>query len=268
VIFIAEPYRPILGPIGTSPETIFTDPAIKPWRILEDRHNCTWDLSAGDRTVRLHVKRFVAARRRSWAEVEAEGYRLLHERGIPSATVAAWGRLDDGRSFIATEDLAGFAPADKLVEGGMDFDRLLFPTADLAAKLHNAGLHHRDLYLCHFLARGAENEPVELRLIDAARVRPLPRLFARRWINKDLAQFWYSTTQLPVTDLQRDTWLARYAEQREILMTERLRRSIERKSNWIAAHDRRLRIRRPGRNISIPTTRDVYREDAKDAKNS
>ena len=252
MIFIAEPYRQILGHIGTSPETIFTDPAIKPWRLLEDRHNCIWDLQVGDRTVRLHVKRFVPTGRRSWAEMEAEGYRALHERGIPTATVAAWGRLDDGRSFIATEDLAGFAPADKLVEGGIDFDRLLIPTADLAAKLHNAGLHHRDLYLCHFLARGGQNEAVELRLIDAARVRPLPRLFTHRWIVKDLAQFWYSTTQLPVTDLQRDMWLARYAEQTKIPLTQRLRRSITRKSNWIAAHDRRLRIRRPGRNISIP----------------
>ena len=155
MIFIAEPYREILGQIGTSPETIFTDPAIKPWRILEDRENCTWDVLVGGRRVRLHVKRFRATNRRRRAQAEAEGYRALHERGIATATVAAWGRLDDGRSFIVTEDLAGFAPADKLVEGGEDFDRFLIPTADLAARLHNAGLHHRDLYLCHFLARGA-----------------------------------------------------------------------------------------------------------------
>ena len=192
-------------------------------------------------------------RRRSWAQAEAEGYGALHERGIGSAVVAAWGTLDDGRSFIATEDLAGFEPADKLVEGGVDFDRLLTPTADLAAKLHNAGLHHRDLYLCHFLARGAENDPVELRLIDAARVRALPRVFTRRrWIVKDLAQFLDSMTQLPVTDVQRDVWLARYAQQTNIRALERLRRSIMRKSNSIAAHDRRLRVRRPGRNITIP----------------
>jgi len=253
VIFIAEPYREILRQIGTAPETIFTDPAIKPWRILEDRQNCTWDVLVGGRNVRLHVKRFGATRRRSWAEVEAEGYRLLRERGIPSAAVAAWGRLDDGRSFIATEDLAGFSPADKLVEGGLDFDRLLIPTADLAARLHNAGLHHRDLYLCHFLARDPENEAVELRLIDAARVGALPGAFTRRrWIVKDLAQFWYSTTQLPVTDLQRDAWLARYAQQTDVWATDRLRRSVVRKAKSIAGHDQRLRVRRPGRNISIP----------------
>ena len=253
MIFIAEPYREILRQLGTAPETIFTDPAVKPWRNLEDRQNCTWDVLVAGRSVRLHVKRFGAMGGRSLAQSEAEGYRVLHERGIPTAAVAAWGRLDDGRSFIATEDLAGFEPADKLVEGGVDFDRLLIPTADLAARLHNSGLHHRDLYLCHFLARGKENEPVELRLIDAARVRALPRLLARRrWIVKDLAQFWYSTTQLPVTDSQRDTWLARYAQQTNISAAERLHRSIMRKANSIAAHDRRLRVRRPGRNISIP----------------
>ena len=29
---------------------------------------------------------------------------------------------------------------------------------------------------------------------------------------KDLAQFWYSTTKLPVTDEQRLAWLARYGD--------------------------------------------------------
>ena len=43
-----------------------------------------------------------------------------------------------------------------------------------------------------------------MRLIDTARVRPLPVLFTRkRWIAKDLAQFWYSTLGLAVSDEQR-----------------------------------------------------------------
>ena len=77
------------------------------------------------RNVRLHVKRFPRMRGKSPAELEAEGYRLLKERGIPSAEVAAWGTVEDGRSFIATEDLAGFSPADKLMEAGLPFDRVL-----------------------------------------------------------------------------------------------------------------------------------------------
>ncbi|MGD0461400.1 MAG: lipopolysaccharide kinase InaA family protein [Tepidisphaeraceae bacterium] len=251
MIFIAEPYRRIFSQIGFSAEMIFTEPAIKPWRRLKDRENCTWEIPASPGVIRLHVKRFPS--KAASAREEAEGYRMLHERGIPAAAVAAWGILDDGRSFIATEDLAGFTPADKLVESGLSFDRLLIPTADLSALLHNAGLHHRDLYLCHFLARCEKDQPVDLRLIDAARVRPLPGLLAhRRWIVKDLAQFWYSTTELAITDSQRDQWLEHYCRQTEIGKTEALKRSIQRKSGAIGVHDEKLRRRQPNRNISIP----------------
>lgn len=133
MIFIAEPYREGFRQIGFAAQTIFDNPAVKPWRVLEDRQNCTWDVPLSGRNVRLHVKRFPRMRGKSPAELEAEGYQLLRERGIPSAEVAAWGTLEDGRSFIATEDLAGFSPADKLVEVGSPFDRVLIPTADLAA---------------------------------------------------------------------------------------------------------------------------------------
>jgi len=117
--------------------------------------------------------------------------------------------------------------------------------------LHVVGLHHRDLYLCHFMLK-MDADPFDVRLIDPARVRVLPRLLARRWINKDLAQFWYSTVRLPVTDDQRSRWLARYARQRHI-DAKSLVRSIGRKANSIARHDRALHAKRPERDVSIPT---------------
>jgi hypothetical protein len=252
VLFIAESFREIFAKIEFAPEKIFTDPEIKPWRKLADRENCKWDIPAEGKTIRLHVKRFPAMRSESPAKIEARGYELLRTHEIPAAQVAACGILNDGRSFIATEDLAGFTPADKLVQDGLDFDRLLIPTADLAAKLHNAGLHHRDLYLCHFMAR-AEGNNVALRMIDAARVRELPGMFTRRrWIVKDLSQFWYSTTQLPVSELQRESWLAEYAERANVKDISRLRSTVVRKSDSIGKHDQRIRVREPGRNISIP----------------
>ncbi|MGD0542046.1 MAG: hypothetical protein ABSB33_11050, partial [Tepidisphaeraceae bacterium] len=74
----------------------------------------------------------------------------------------------------------------------------------------------------------------------------------RRWIVKDLAQFWYSTTELAITDSQRDQWLEHYCRQTEIGKTEALKRSIQRKSGAIGVHDEKLRRRQPNRNISIP----------------
>lgn len=253
MIFIAEPYREILGRLQTEPRRIFDDPQIKPWRTLDDRENCVWEIPGAHRTIRLHVKRFRRPREANHAKLEAQGYQALKQRQIPAASVAAWGELPDGRSFIVTEDLAGFVPADKLVQSGTEFDRILIPTAALAAALHTAGLHHRDLYLCHFMVRKSPSDPPDLRLIDAARVRELPgTLTRRRWIVKDLAQFWFSTTELPITDPQRDAWLAQYLQRTKMSASDRLRQAIARKSASIAAHDRRLRVRQPGRNISIP----------------
>jgi hypothetical protein len=251
VLHIADSFRNLFNEIGFTPEQIFTNPQIKPWRKLSDRENCTWDIAAQGHTLRLHVKRFPKLRQ-SPAKIEAEGYHLLQKHEIPAPEVAAWGTLPDGRSFIAMPNLTGYTPADKLIQSGILFDRLLLPTARLAAQLHNANLHHRDLYLCHFMAR-EQRSAVDLKLIDAARVRKLPgQLTRRRWVIKDLSQFWYSTTQLPITDDQRIAWLHEYAHVAKIPSFDRLRSSIIRKSNAIAAHDQRIRSREPGRNISIP----------------
>jgi Lipopolysaccharide kinase (Kdo/WaaP) family len=182
---------------------------------------------------------------------------LLVDAGIPAAPLVAWGVLTDGRSFTIWQDLAGFTPGDKLVEQGTAFESVLAPTAELAAKLHTAGLHHRDLYLCHFmidpaLLAAAGHVPA-VQLIDTARVRRLPGWpLRRRWIVKDLSQFWYSTTKLAVTDDQRDRWLAIYAKERAVRPGS-LRGSIVRKARAIRRHDASLNASQPSRNVSIPT---------------
>ena len=259
---VAAEYQPLLRMIGLDAEGVFADPRIVAWRKLSDRENCTLDADLGGAwrspKVRLHVKRYFAARGGPPAEDEARGHRALSIEKIPTAPLVGWGVMADGRSFTLFEDLAGYRPADKLIEAGTPFASLLGPTADLAAALHGSGLHHRDLYLCHFMARlwaeGVE-ESVDLKLIDTARVRRLPGfLTSRRWIVKDLAQFWYSTMKLPVTPDQRLAWLGRYARRRNLPANAaiRLLRSIERKARSIARHDRSLNLAQPNRNVSIP----------------
>lgn len=259
-------FQPLLREVGLDADGVFDDPRIRVWRTLPDRENGTLDEARPDGSrVRLHVKRYPAAAAggigETPAEVEARGHEFLATRGIPTAPLVGWGVLPDRRSFTLWLDLAGHTPGDKLVDRGFSFDRLLDPTADLAGKLHAAGLHHRDLYLCHFMADpgaaggGGGTGPVDVRLIDVARVRPLPRfLTRRRWVVKDLAQFWYSTTKLPaVTDDHRERWLARYAAARgDGTRPASLRGAILRKVAAIARHDARLNARQPGRNVSIP----------------
>jgi hypothetical protein len=259
VFHVAPHHQPLVREVGIDADAIFDRDDIVAWRKLPDRENCTLDAPRADgSTVRLHIKRYLQPHRGAGptpAEAEAKAYRALERAGIPTIDVVGWGRLAEGRSCFVTVDLRGYDAADKLIErGAIPFDRLLAPTANLAARLHAAGLHHRDLYLCHFFAALAADAP-DVRLIDAARVGRLGGLFTRgRWIAKDLAQFWYSTLALPVTDEQRRAWLDRYASQRGLKPAEleRLRKAIERKARSIARHDARLRAKQPTRNVSIP----------------
>ncbi|MBC8108481.1 MAG: hypothetical protein H7Z14_17990 [Anaerolineae bacterium] len=257
ILRVAPQYQPLVREVGLDAEAVFDHEQIRAWRKLTDRENCTLDFTdaKGD-SHRWHIKRYPAPMLglHSPAELEVEGYRALHSRDIPTASLVGWGQLSDRRSFVISEDLNGYEASDKLLaDGGSTFDRLLEPTAQLAAKLHGAGLHHRDLYLCHFFSRVDEGA-IDVKLIDVARVRPLRSpLTRRRWIVKDLAQFWFSTLEhSSITDDARNAWLAAYASRRGI-NGQSLRTAIQRKSDSIARHDRKLRELQPNRNISIPT---------------
>lgn len=254
MIQVATQYQTVFREIGMDGDAVFDHPQIVPWRRLDDRENCTLDATLRDgRSIRWHIKRYPATRRSPTpGEREVNGFKLLQNATIPAPALVGWGKLGDGRSFVITEDLDGYQPADKLLASGFAFERLRNPLADLAAQLHNAGLHHRDLYLCHFFVK-AGADAIDVKLIDVARVKKLPALLTRqRWIVKDLAQFWYSTLALPITQPQREAWIARYMEKRRESGIVPVMRAIEKKVARIAKHDEKLRKKQPGRNISIP----------------
>jgi len=240
-------YAPLLREIGLDADSVFSDPRIHVWRSLPDRENATLDYVGEDgKSIRLHIKRYPEPFG-FMAKHEMEGFRLLKKAGVPAAPIIAHGFRSNRSSFVILEDLAGYTPADKLLEQGFPFDHLLNTTADLAALLHNKGLHHRDLYLCHFMVKRTD-ESVDAKLIDMARVDRLNSVITRRrWIIKDLGQFWYSTQSVPVNDEQRNRWLKRYCQQRQIRF-ERFIGPIQRKAEAIGRHDARLREKQPGRN--------------------
>jgi hypothetical protein len=256
---VSPEFQGLVAAAGLSARGIFADPRIRVWRKLADRENATLDVPVrGGRPIRLHIKRYAGTTSLIYPHrAEVRGNLALQLEKIPTAPMVGYGKLTDRRCFTIFLDLAGYSPIDKLVEGGASFDPLLIPTADLAAKLHNANLHHRDLYLCHFMAKvdTAADAPagvVDVKLIDVARVGRLSGpFFRRRWIIKDLAQFWFSTMKLPISDDQRTRWLARYAEQRNARPEDFLA-AIKRKAQSIARHDKRLNASQPDRNVSIP----------------
>jgi len=250
-LFINEAFAPLLERMQFTPEWVFGSSQIRVWRRLPDRENCTLEFVGNDeKPLKFHVKRYP----RKYAPVaaqEARAFFALSRAGIGCPRVVAYGR-SRGRGFLITEDLRGYEPADKLIERGQPFEPLLHLTAELAARLHKSGYHHQDLYLCHFFV-GTDAGEMDINLIDAARVRRLPRWpFKRRWIVKDLAQFWYSSTRLAITDEQRLRWLLRYAECAGQKLSGSLRRAIDAKVNRIGRHDVKLNQRQPTRHRSIP----------------
>jgi len=244
-------YQHLLREIGLDADAIFSHPLIKPWRTLEDRENCTLDFtSVSGETICWHIKRY-PKNNATTADAEVNGVKLLNDAGIPTLTLVAWGKDSAGRSFTISEDLEGFQDSEKLVQSGLSFAPEFYDScAQVAANLHDAGLHHRDLYLCHFFSQTKATR-TEIRLIDVARVKKLPRFFRSRWIVKDLAQFWYSLIQIGVDESSRWGWLRSYARYREIPAVGWLAWKVKRKARWIARHDAKLRAKQPMRNISI-----------------
>ena len=246
-IHISAVYRDALASVGLdSVDRVFADARLRVWRDLEDRDNSTLDATVDGRAIRLHVKRDKRVRREPMA-LEARGITLLESVGVPSAPLVAHGSADDGRTFVITENLDGYTSADRLIEGGGPRGAIFDAMADVAARLHRGGLHHRDLYANHFYLRPAVGGGHDVRLIDTARVRRLPRLVPGRWVVKDVGQLIFSVAGYA----GGEGILRRYCEQTGRRADGWFARRVRAKAAWIDRHDRALRAKRPTRNLRL-----------------
>lgn len=237
---------------GLDAQTLFTDARIHLWRDLPERQNATFDFVSSDGAAhRWHIKRYLTGHAAD-VEREVRGIHLLRDHGIPTVPLIAYGKLPDGRAFLITDDLTGLVPADKLSPATIP--AALPPIVELAARLHAEGLHHQDLYLCHFFVRPDEpSHQTPIHLIDAGRVHRLPPWPLRfRWVVKDLAQLIFSLRRLNL-HAEADRALDHYCQLRHPTFPRLLRICINYKIRRIAAHDRRLREKQPGRDVSLQT---------------
>ena len=150
------------------------------------------------------------------AENEYRACRHLEKCGLNAPRVAAFaaapGTVAARRSLILCDELAGFESLENVVDGWRESPpdrlarrRLTLGIAGFVRRLHEAGVAHRDLYLCHLLLRAdawAAGE-VELAVLDLHRARlvsPLPDY----WRKRDLAALLFSALDVPV---HRNAWL-------------------------------------------------------------
>lgn len=184
-----------------------------------------------------------------WRNIER-----MAETGIASLIPVAFGEALfwglEIRSFTMTEELYQCLPLDavlrRLAESGQPGAwqrkrQLVAKAAQLARRLHGAGLFHQDFYLSHIYVDPEDR----LFLIDLQRVLKRPwRL--RHFQVKDLGQLNYSAQRTAViTHTDRMRFLLHYLDRASLAAQDKsLARRIAQKTRRIARHDAKLYVRR------------------------
>ena len=125
---------------------------------------------------------------------------------------------------------------------------LIRRVAEMTARMHDHGMNHRDLYICHFLLQrpwARPQDPLHLYLIDLHRVQ-MRSAIPRRWRVKDLAALYFSTLHIGLGRRDLYRFIRWYTQVR---LTDALRG--DRGSLWQAVEQRALHLER---------TRPVVRE--------
>ena len=174
------------------------------------------------------------------AEPEWRAIAQLCAAGVAVPVVAGKGLRGQApaalESFIITEALQGMISLEDFVKDGRGMRGrprvllkrvLLERIAEIARRMHGAGLNHRDFYLCHFLVLDRDwtqwtpADPVMLTLIDLHRVQRRERV-PERWLVKDLSGLLFSALDAGLTRRDLLRFLAAYRQQpwREVLQRE------------------------------------------------
>ena len=140
----------------------------------------------------------------------------LHELGLDTMNGVAFGKkgLNPAAqtSFVITEELSETISLDLFAE---DWPKappnyqlklaLIKKVADISRTLHENGINHRDLYICHFLldiSRGSDNlepEKLHLHLIDLHRAQ-IRKKVPLRWLVKDMGSIYFSALDIGLTE--------------------------------------------------------------------
>jgi len=162
------------------------------------------------------IKNFVSGRQPVLgAQNEWQAIQRLGELGVQTMQLEAYGKEGWNparqRSFVVTRELENCISLESYCAEwarhpptpGQKW-RLIERIARMTRLLHENGLNHRDLYICHFLLKqpwsGGEAD-LHLHLIDLHRMQQHRRL-PRRWRVKDLGSLWFSALETGLT--QRD----------------------------------------------------------------
>ena len=170
------------------------------------------------------------------------------------------------RSFVLCGELAGFDSLEDLTDGWADAPpsplakrRLVVAVAYFVRRLHEIGLAHRDLYICHLLInrRKWAAQEVELAVLDLHRAR-LQSPISRFWRRRDLAALLFSTLHLNLSRFSQLRFVRLYAGRplREVFQKDGgLWRGLERRAKALRKKAQPpVELRETGHGLQTPFT--------------
>lgn len=152
----------------------------------------------------LQLKKPVTSAENEWIAINR--LKTLH---INTLVPVAFGRRGANparrESFILTEELQNTISLAKYAEMWpnkpptfREKTKLIKAVAAIAKTIHDNGINHRDLYICHFLLKlpfvPGDEEP-QLYLVDLHRAQCRNRV-PRRWLVKDIASIYFSAMDI------------------------------------------------------------------------
>lgn len=171
------------------------------------------------------------------AMTEVHAIQKLDEIGIATTPLVAYGQRGINpanlQSFVMTEDLGDIISledscADWSENPPMDElkHKVIIAMAQLAKKLHGAGLCHRDFYLCHFVIKNAPlaQGQIELILIDLHRMLQ-DQPSNGNAVMKDIAGLYFSAMQCGLSTKDLDIFKQYYLPQNPDFWTKVERRA-------------------------------------------
>ena len=184
------------------------------------------------------------------ASNEYQAILRLVDEGLDTLEVVGFGTRGASpakrRSFLITRELAPVISLESLCINWLESPpppafkrRLIAVVAEVARRMHSAGVNHRDFYLCHLLLRDYDTAmdlsghfSPRVFVVDLHRAAIRPRV-PYRWLVKDLGSLLFSALDIGLTRRDRLRFLREYfqAPIRDVLVSRRkLLRDVEKRA--------------------------------------
>jgi heptose I phosphotransferase len=176
------------------------------------------------------------------AMTEVHAIQSLGKIGVSTTPLVAYGQRGCNpaniQSFVLTEDLGDIVSLEELCVDWQNSppdsqfkQQVIIALAELAAKLHGAGLCHRDFYLCHFVLKKSElaQGQMNLILIDLHRMLTEQKLNGNA-VMKDIAGLVFSAKDC---GFNQDDWAI--FKQHYLKQTENFWHKVDIRANQLYA---------------------------------